>query len=516
MQVITDISKDGKKIYESNVRRTFYGTPKPPYDLGDKWVVGSTAPEKVCILKRLTGDYEDSDWDLASNATDDSGLVNFIDDTYTPKVALIDTNVATAQTTANTGVTNAATAQTTANTVKAYTDNLASDSVITPDEKLTLKPEWDLIVLEATATTGTISAQAIQFGVSHTAFDTAYSDLNTYLNTTLTLFTNMTTATTGINRTNWNNYWNTYYDERTKILNAIQSKPSIIEDTFECSNIPKNNLINDHSFELLRIDGTTLKIPQAGNPLQPAWGWYEGDPKLRSNLNTGIPSSAMFGNQYIDTKLANSVAEYMILEPEEEFCFSSYIKRFTEGAGTPRVTIKQIQVDGEYNETELSSTSYSLSISDGWFKRAYCTFTTPAWAEGYYVYQIIILDSTDTNYISWDGTQLIYGNIPCIYNPESQLWSFANEQLAIKPAFQSEQGTFIRLGRNATQSITLNTYTQVVWQLENANTSTKLTKTGNTVVIGAGVSFITVSSQLQFSAATRRTSNLYSKKWSSI
>ena len=148
------------------------------------------------------------------------------------------TNAATAQTQANTATTNAATAQTaangaqtTANTAKAYTDNLALDSVITPDEKISLKREWDLIVVEGTATTGKIPVQATLFGVADTAFDTSYSALNTYLNTTLTLFTSMTIATTGIVRATWDTKWKDYYNARTDLLNAIAAQARTLANT---------------------------------------------------------------------------------------------------------------------------------------------------------------------------------------------------------------------------------------------------------------------------------------------
>jgi len=53
------------------------------------------------------------------------------------------TNLSTA---VNTSITNA---QTTADIAKAYTDALAVDSIIMPNEKIFLKPKWDLIIQEA-------------------------------------------------------------------------------------------------------------------------------------------------------------------------------------------------------------------------------------------------------------------------------------------------------------------------------------------------------------------------------
>ena len=116
-------------------------------------------------------------------------------------------NALIAQTQANTATTNAAAAQTaangaqtTANTAKAYTDNLALDTVITPDEKYFLKREWDLIVVDGFPTTGKIPVQATLFTVADTVFDTAYDALKVYLLTTLDLFTAMTTPLAQISK----------------------------------------------------------------------------------------------------------------------------------------------------------------------------------------------------------------------------------------------------------------------------------------------------------------------------
>jgi len=97
--------------------------------------------------------------------------------------------------------------------------DIADDAEITPVEKLIAKQLWDAIVVEGTATTGTIPAAAIALGVSTTDFDTDYAALDLYLNTTIDVFSNMAVSTT-ITRADWDTAWKDYYDERTKILNA--------------------------------------------------------------------------------------------------------------------------------------------------------------------------------------------------------------------------------------------------------------------------------------------------------
>jgi hypothetical protein len=146
------------------------------------------------------------------------------------KAVTAQTAANTAQSTANTAVTNAAAAQATANTAKAYTDDLAADTKITSSEKPGLQQAWEIVVEEGTATTGTIPAQAIVFGVSHATFDTAFSALDTYLNTTVNVFGNMATSST-IVRATWKTTWKTYYSERTKLLKAIADKARTLANT---------------------------------------------------------------------------------------------------------------------------------------------------------------------------------------------------------------------------------------------------------------------------------------------
>ena len=79
-------------------------------------------------------------------------LVNKVKNEITLVASTVETatqNATNALNNANAASAAAIDAQATADTAKSYTDNLASDSVITPDEKLTLRQSWDLIVVEA-------------------------------------------------------------------------------------------------------------------------------------------------------------------------------------------------------------------------------------------------------------------------------------------------------------------------------------------------------------------------------
>ena len=114
--------------------------------------------------------------------------------------------------------------------------DISQDSKVTPGEKVNAKLLWDAIVVEGTLTTGTLTAQAIAFGITAEltgagAFNDKYAALNLYLNTTLVVFAIPMTTTTDIDRDDWNTAWNDYYNARTVLINAIESANKARLDT---------------------------------------------------------------------------------------------------------------------------------------------------------------------------------------------------------------------------------------------------------------------------------------------
>jgi hypothetical protein len=71
-------------------------------------------------------------------------------------------------------------------------DDIAADNIVTPVEKLQAKTLWDAIEAEKTD----IINSATAAGYSSTVFAAAYTSLDTYLNTTEIVFSDMTAATT--------------------------------------------------------------------------------------------------------------------------------------------------------------------------------------------------------------------------------------------------------------------------------------------------------------------------------
>ena len=100
--------------------------------------------------------------------------------------------------------------------------DLSNDNLVTPNEKLELKKEWEIIVAEKPKN----DAQADKFGVSKTTYGTAYNALNTYLTPILA---NLTTNSAIVGQT-MRDTFKTYYTARTDLLNAIASKAKELAD----------------------------------------------------------------------------------------------------------------------------------------------------------------------------------------------------------------------------------------------------------------------------------------------
>lgn len=221
----------------------------------------------------------------------------------------------TAQADADTATANAATAQSAADAAQtdatandALLDDIAADTKITPVEKLTIKPIWDDIVVEGTATTGTIPVQAIAFGVSDADFDTAYAALNELLNTTYTVFGNMTTTTT-IVRATWDTAWENYYDERTKLLNTIAVAAKTLADTAQIAaddaQTDADTAISNAATAQADADAAQADATQAITDAATAQGTADG--KVTTFFQAAAPTAEGTGDLWIDTDDGNKL-----------------------------------------------------------------------------------------------------------------------------------------------------------------------------------------------------------------
>lgn len=150
-------------------------TPQSPYKKGDLWITLDNYKIKICITTRENTSgtrYLASEWK-------DAG---YTDDTQANKA------------------------------LQQLTD-LASDSIITPAEKVQLKDEMANIKVDYS----TVKARAQLASVDTTAFDAAYSTLLVYANNILA---NMS-ANSNVVKSTYNSNFNAYYTERTNLLDAV-------------------------------------------------------------------------------------------------------------------------------------------------------------------------------------------------------------------------------------------------------------------------------------------------------
>lgn len=223
-QVITDsdITKalaDAKKAQDTadGKRRVFVTTPTNAsvYDIGDLWVNATYGSYKNDLLrcktaKQANAQFSIEHWELASRYTDDTKANQAQAAADAAKQA-----ADSAQQTANNAVQSASTAN-------ALLSDIANDNKLTAQEKQETKKEWDIIVSEKSKN----DASADKYGVSKTAYDTAYSALSTYITPLLSSLS----TTSNISGTTFRSKFKDYYDARTDMLNAISAKAKSLAD----------------------------------------------------------------------------------------------------------------------------------------------------------------------------------------------------------------------------------------------------------------------------------------------
>lgn len=198
-------------------RRVFVSTPtnSSAYDVGDLWVNATYGSYKNDLLrcktaKQANAQFSIGHWELASKYTDDTKANQAQASADAAKQA-----ADSAQQTANNAVQSASTAN-------ALLSDIANDNKLTAQEKQETKKEWDIIVSEKPKN----DASADKYGVSKTAYDTAYSTLSTYITPLLSSLS----TTSNISGTTFRSKFKDYYDARTDLLNAISAKAKSLAD----------------------------------------------------------------------------------------------------------------------------------------------------------------------------------------------------------------------------------------------------------------------------------------------
>ena len=113
-------------------------------------------------------------------------------------------------------------AQADADEANSMLSDIANDNKLTAQEKQQAKKEWDVIASEKPKN----DASADKFGVSKTAYGSAYTALSTYVTPLLSDLS----STSNITGTEFRAKFKAYYDARTDLLNAISEKAKELAD----------------------------------------------------------------------------------------------------------------------------------------------------------------------------------------------------------------------------------------------------------------------------------------------
>jgi hypothetical protein len=106
---------------------------------------------------------------------------------------------------------------------KAATDAISSDSVLSKGEKRDVVQRWNTCDNERAS----LDPQADSLAVSRTNYDAAHEAMSIYL-VSLSPAWNDTTQDTPIDPTTWKSKWNTYFDEKQKLINALAAKAATL------------------------------------------------------------------------------------------------------------------------------------------------------------------------------------------------------------------------------------------------------------------------------------------------
>ncbi|MFD2046006.1 phage tail spike protein [Ornithinibacillus salinisoli] len=190
--------------------------------------------------------------------------------------------------------------------------------------------------------------------------------------------------------------------------------------------VPKTNLFNDHSFEMItrgdHYSGTTYLLPNRPDYFY-AWGTF-GSPRLISTLQSSLGLVGMFGSQAGLVRNGDYLLQSIPLMANQTYTLSSYFIPDSRIAGVaPRLLVRQYDIGGtEKNRWEQI---FPEIMNKENVKRYSLTFTTPtSFADGdYFTFSVL---SSDTRWAIVDGMQLVEGDYPVLYDPEIQLYNFFN------------------------------------------------------------------------------------------
>ena len=204
-----------------------------------------------------------------------------------------------------------------------------------------------------------------------------------------------------------------------------------------------SNMVNDHSFELVGTSGSVdptyddYAVISNGN----VYMWNVGGaPRLVSNANRSyINGLTEFGLKAIACTSTEWVDQYIMVSPSTVYTLSGYAKPHPTRNAVGSTVVARFYVsfhDSDLalisvaNETLILTTNHGSSGNVNLdLKRHKYTFTTPSNC----ITVRIIPCSLTTEWVIWDGMQLVKGVYPSLYNPDNQLWNYINQAYGFSP-----------------------------------------------------------------------------------
>ena len=370
-------------------------------------------------------------------------------------------NAATAQTQANLGVTNAATANSTANALRDTTVPALTKRVTTAESKITDTAIVNTVTLSTTyvnamgtkitSAQGTVISQTasnilIGFNGISTTVDISATGLvitGTGSSITAAVIKGGTLTLGGAsNVSGLLSIRNATGVEQVKGDNTgiiAKNGASFRVDEYgkgvESLVVTKNNMVNDHSFEMLQTTGSinVTHFDFAVNmPTIAEGNYYEwrrnGSPRLISNLNTDfIANYTLYGLQALVTNLTNYTIQYILALPNTQYTLSGFVYPHPTRNAAGVAVSSNLYVEyrnasfaglGSASNGKVLTSSHVYGEVNGISRHSF-TFTTPANT----AMIGIICYGSSTPWTVWDGIELIEGAYPSAYNPENQLWA---------------------------------------------------------------------------------------------
>jgi hypothetical protein len=193
------------------------------------------------------------------------------------------------------------------------------------------------------------------------------------------------------------------------------------------------NLINDHSFEMVKSDGTGLQTVyhwenMAENHIfnSSAWRKGPGTPKVVKKMYPDLPSKfPMYGDQAIAVRAGDYVYQDIEVAINSTYTFSAFCKRQANVVAGGGLRLEVWAIDSLAQRImQIANQSFPNTKSDYTEQRHAVTFTVPN--DNRITGLQLVINGTNVNWIQVDGVQLVAGTMPSLYAPEDSLWKMHN------------------------------------------------------------------------------------------